>query len=136
MRDYLTIMEGDLVPTTGPHTGDLAHDYADNLTVGQARAMLDGYPEGFLGHAMLENEAFVCVTRQGMYLFYDPASDQMQHWDWELDIKRLHEHYVDDHSYNPLSDWAYLPAADEMPMTSGGMRWWDRIRDGLEVPVS
>jgi hypothetical protein len=131
-REYKILIENSLVPFTGkdaPLEGELGMGHKDNLTVREAKKMLDDYPNGFLCHGMFERDAFVAVNKYGIYVFYEPRSDRLLHWDWINDVREL----SDDTSYDIMSDWAYLPS-DEMSMTNGGMEWWDRIRSGLEVP--
>lgn len=126
-----SITEGnDMVPFSGVLQGDMAMDYADNLSIQKAKAMLDDYPEGFLRHPIFEDAAFVALNKYGIYVFYNPNTDKIEHWDWKSDVKDLQG----DTTYNIMNDWSYLPANEEMNMTNGGMDFWSRIRNGLEVP--
>jgi len=110
---------------------DMAADYADNLSIQNAKTMLDNYPEGFLKHPMFENEAFIALNKHGIYVFYNPHEDTIEHWNWNTDVDDLSK----DSSYDIMNDWSYLPAKEEMSMTNYGIEWWIEIRDGLEVPL-
>ena len=125
-----SITEGnDLVSFSGILQGDMAMDYADNLSIQKAKAMLDDYPEGFLRHPIFEDEAFVALNKYGMYVFFDPVADKFETWNWNTDVKELSENT----DYDIMTDWSYLPANEEMRYIINGKEWWSRIRNGLEV---
>lgn len=126
-----SITEGnDLVSFSGILQGDMAMDYADNLSIQKAKAMLDDYPEGFLRHPMFEDLAFVALNKYGMYVFFDPVTNKFETWNWKTDVKKLSENT----DYDVMTDWSYLPANEEMRYITNGKEWWSRIRNGLEVP--
>ena len=141
MRKHITLIEANNVtrinntPMNGPviDLGGASYQgaYRDNMNIEDAKRYLDSYSDGYLGHEVMENDAFVAVDSQGRYVFYNPISDQIEGWDWVEDINNLAQW---EDGTDILNGWFYCPA-DEMAFTKGGMAWWDEIRSGMHTPI-
>ena len=136
MRKIIDLIESNLVPYDHSQAlqGDLSGPHREGMTVREAKHHLDSYPDGVLSHDGFETDAFVAVNKYGIYVFYDPVKDRLEHWDWKADIESLLGYYADDQSYDPRVNWWYNDALEQLGHSKGGMEFWDRIRNGLEVP--
>lgn len=136
MRKFITIVESNLVPYDHGQAlqGEISGPHREGMTVQQAKAYLDEYPDGVLCWDGFETESFVAVNKYGIYVFYNANTDRIEHWDWKQDIAELQKYYERDQDYDPMVEWWYNDAGEQLSMTKGGMEFWERIRNGLEVP--
>jgi hypothetical protein len=133
-RNFQNLIE-NIVPYDHSQSlqGEVGGAHRDGMTLAQAKEYLDNHPDGMLKHDGFETDAFVGITKFGVYVFYNPINDRIEHWDWTKDVADLAKYYEEDSTYDIMNDWGYIPS-DEMMYTKGGMEFWDRIRNGLEIP--
>lgn len=136
MRKYIDLVESNIVPYDHDQVrqGEVAGPHRENMTVQEAKAYLDNYPEGVLCHDVIESEAFVAVTKYGVYVFYNPNTNRVEHWDWTKDIADLVK-YSENDGYDVMNGWWYNAGDEQLGYSRGGLEFWDRIRNGLEIPV-
>lgn len=138
MRKWINLVESALVPMqpddyiggTTIHDGQISIQGAhrDKMTAGEAKAYLDSNPDGTLHHDILETDAFVTKNTNGQYIFYDPINGRgVEAWDWTKDIADIDRYGAPD-GYDVHNGWWYNPG-EEMSFISGGMAFWDEIRN-------
>ncbi len=135
----MKIVEANLVPYDHGQAlhGDMSGPHREDMNVKQAKAYLDNYPDGVLCHDYFETDSFVAITKYGIYVFYNSAIDKIQHWNWEKDIADMLSDYdpKDRFAPNPLEGWWYNSGDEQLGFSHGSIEFWDRIRNGHEVPV-
>lgn len=137
MRNLIDIVETNIVPYDHDQAfqGDIAGPPRENMNVQEAREYLDMYPDGVLSHDMFDTDSFVAVTKYGSYVFYNAYKDRLEFWDWNSDIAELYSYFERDQDYNPMVGWWYNSGEEQLGYSEGGIEFWDRIRNGLEIPV-
>ena len=94
----------------------------EGLTLDQAKAILDSFPYGIVGHDAYEDDSFVFKTRSGKYKFYEAASASIEEYDWDEALRILKEG-----TDYPLASFYYEPGS-EMVVRQGGLEWFKEIR--------
>lgn len=131
-----SIMENDIVKqgklstdrVETPNTSELGFDETHDLSLKEAKVMLDNGPDGVINHECMEKSAFVFITQHGEYgFFYGEHDSRIESWDWVKDIEELDSW---DDGYDINNDWSYIPGS-HVRETHDGQELWNIIKSAV-----